>query len=141
MALAHLRYADSDGRAYHFHVDLGRNRYYAYTIGDRETDSRNGVRVMRTPSFSSHVFGPRDDETLGRTDIAVPNSLFDTRHDAIQLLSFRTRDRVGPAFSSIERVFSDNVGDAQLPPISLAHSMARDGHLMAIDYASPPARP
>src|SRR5438067_7109467 len=105
MALAYLRYADSDGHAHHFHVDLGRNRYYAFTIGDSEYESHNGVRVMRAPSYTSRVFGPIDEDTLGRTDIVVSSDLFDTRHDAIQLVSFRTRDRIGPAFSSIERVY------------------------------------
>lgn len=141
MALAYLRYADSDGHAHLFHVDLGRNRYYAYTIGDSDSDSPNGVRVMRAPSYTSRVFGPVDEETLGRTDIAVPSNLFDARHNAIQLLSFRTRDRVGPAVSSIERLYGDDVGDARLPPIALARSMARDGHLMAIANAPLPVKP
>ena len=145
MALAYLRYEDSDGQQCRFTMDLGRNRYYAYAIGDGETMVQHGVRLLQNRHYASRVLGPLPDDSDGRGELQVPCQQFDRENQAIQLISFRRADRVGPAVSEIVTVPSDGAGDGAgdrlLPEISLVRSMEVDAQMMPNPYAAAPVRP
>src|SRR5262245_24449917 len=101
MALAILTHEDSTGDAHRFRFDLGRNRYYAYSIGPRDRISRHGIALLAEPAHRSELLGPLPEEAEGRGDLEVPAGLLDRENNTIQLVSFRTRDRAGPAFSPL----------------------------------------
>lgn len=104
MALALLRWQDTDANHSQFQVDLGINRYYTYAIGDRSVQRNNGLKLLENPSFVSPLIGPLPEESLGRTTLNIPNSQLSQQHRFIQLTSYRTRDRIGPALSDIVEV-------------------------------------
>ena len=104
MALAILRWQETDDNQSQFHVDLGINRYYTYAIGDRSVQRKNGLKLLENPSFVSPLIGPLPEESLGRTTLKIPNSQLSRQHRFIQLTSYRTHDRIGPAISDIVEV-------------------------------------
>ncbi len=105
MALAFLRFAGTDGEGrLQYDVELGRNRFYGYAIGDDEVDRTRGFAVLANPSYTSPLFGPIADHPVGRTSLVIPPGQFDREHQYLQLTSFRTRRLVGPAISEIVRV-------------------------------------
>jgi len=124
MALAILRFQESDGTKSRFQVDLGSNRFYTYAIGDGEVLRVNGLEYLKDPIYTSALIGPIAESSLGRTILEVPNDKFDRQHRAIQITSFRTAQRVGPALSEIVTVTS--VGSEPSPAISLSLDKAMD---------------
>jgi hypothetical protein len=118
MALAILRFLESDGAKSRFQVDLGTNRFYAYAIGGDEVQRVNGLKMLQDPIYTSPLIGPLPEESLGRTILEVPNEKFDRQHRAIQITSFRDRQRVGPAISNIVTVMS--VGATPVTSFSFA---------------------
>jgi hypothetical protein len=128
MALAYLRYEDSDGRHCHFRFDLGRNRYFAWTIGEEETEVRDGLRVLSQRQHLSPIFGPIAESDEGRGELDIPCSFFDRDHRHVQLFSFRTRDRVGPAVSAILEISPGgwdgpgNLDENALPEVNFSSS-------------------
>jgi hypothetical protein len=121
MALAILRFLESDGTKSRFQVDLGTNRFYSYAIGGEEIQRVNGLKTLQDPIYTSPLLGPMPEESLGRTILEVPNDKFDRQHRAIQITSFRDRQRVGPAISNIVTVMS--VGSLPATSFSLATAM------------------
>ncbi len=87
-----------------FTLDLGRNRFYQYAVGDNTVDSAAGFPQLGSPVFTSPLFGPLAAHTFGRTELLVPAERFDREHRALQVTSYRTRTRDGPAVSEIVRV-------------------------------------
>jgi hypothetical protein len=121
MALAILQFQDSDGEKSRFQIDLGvTNRFYSYAIA-RDTMQQNGLTLLQDPIYTSPVMGPLPESSLGRTILEVPSHRFDRQHRLIQLTSFRTPDRAGPAYSNIAQVTS--IGTEQLPALSGAKTM------------------
>ncbi len=125
MALAILRWQDSNANDSQFQVDIGSNRYYTYAIGDRSTQHQNGLKVLEDPSFISPLIGPISEQSLGRTPLQIPNSQLNRQHRLIQLTSYRTRDRVGPALSDIVEV-----------PLSSAFSAANQSPVLSFGLES-----
>ncbi len=125
MALSILKYEGTDGTRSTFRIDLGRNQFYTYAIGENEFTNANGIKLLGSPRFVSPLLGPLKESARGRARLEVPNDLFDRDHRAMQLMTFRTGDRVGPAISDIitvpiltGRTISDN-----LPELSFARNM------------------
>ncbi|MBD2458335.1 hypothetical protein H6G80_30245 [Nostoc sp. FACHB-87] len=106
MALAILRFLESDGAKSRFQVDLGTNRFYTYEIGGDEVQQVHGLTKLQDPIYTSPLIGPLPEESLGRTILEVPNNKFDHQHRAIQITSFRNQQRQGPAISDIVQVTS-----------------------------------
>ena len=100
MALAYIRYEESDGVNRKFQIDLGQNRYYAYAIGTGEPVRRNGVPLLDAPEYESPILGPLESGD-GRGELDVPENRFGSESRFIQLQSFRTRAGEGPAVSPI----------------------------------------
>lgn len=128
MALSILKYEGTDGTRSTFRIDLGRNRFYAYAVGSEAFTNANGLKLLSSPRFISPLLGPLDESARGRARLEVPNHLFDRDHRAIQLMSFRTENRVGPAISDIVtvpiltgRTISDN-----LPELGFARNMTME---------------
>lgn len=118
MALAILRFEGSDGERARFRVEVGGNRYYSYAIGDGEVDRSDGIPVLRNRTFTSPLLGPLPEELLGRTELEVPLERFGRDHRHVQLMSFRTRDLVGPAISDIVRIPRVRAGEGELPVLT-----------------------
>lgn len=112
MALAILRLQASEGGKSRFQIDLGRNRFYSYQIGG-EAAAQNGITLVQDPVYTSPLIGPLPESSLGRTILEVPNSKFDRQHRLIQLTSFRTADRIGPAYSEVIQVI--DISSDRLP--------------------------
>lgn len=125
MALAWLRYEGSENGRARFRADLGTNRYYAFAIGEGDAVRSDGVARLQDPAHVSGVQGPIEESARGRTIVEVPAELFDRKNRAIQLMTFRTKEREGPAISEVVRVPVGELGSDELPEIafSMSHSM------------------
>jgi hypothetical protein len=126
MALAILRASRVPaGAGVAFDVDIGENRFYQYAIGDETLGSDRGFTVLGAPSFTSPLVGPLPLDARGRTRLEIPAERLDREHRHVQLISFRSREREGPAVSDIVKVAVVSRGGAELPPIafSLSHDM------------------
>ena len=112
MALAVLRFEEADGDVVRFHVDIGRNRFYQYQIGDDEARDGGGFAVLANPRHQSEIFGPLRPSSLGRTSLEIPMSQFGRDARFVQLTSYREPPDIGAAISEIvETPF------AVLPPV------------------------
>jgi hypothetical protein len=116
VALAIIQFDSSAGDGARLRIDIGKNRYYSYAIGGEETTPQSGLETLLDPPFTSPVLGPLAEEAMGRTLLVVPGERFDREHRRIQLASYRTRDRVGPAVSRIITVPAAGAGLDALPP-------------------------
>jgi hypothetical protein len=105
MALAILRFQDSDGGKSRFQVDLGINRFYTYAIAS-DKRQQNGLTLLQDPIYTSALIGPLPESSLGRTILEIPNDKFDRQYRLIQLTSFRTANRIGPAYSEVVQLTS-----------------------------------
>lgn len=104
MALAIFKFQDQGDTQCRFEIDLGVNRYYTYSIGSGQSRSFNDLPQLSQTSFTSPLIGPLPDSSLGRTVLEVPNQQFDRQNRFIQLSSFRTAERIGPAISEIVEI-------------------------------------
>lgn len=125
MALAFIEIGDRVGDQIRFHVDIGTNRYFSSAVGDGERVETNGVPRLARPRWASPIEGPLDDASMGRAWIELPAKLFDREHRFVQLLSFRNRQREGPAVSDVVQVPPGQVAsDGELPTLQFAWSAA-----------------
>lgn len=116
MALALLRPRGRDGGQAWFDIELGRNRYYTYAIGDGEADRSGGFAMLLNRKTVSELQGPIPDHPSGRATLAISTSSFDRDNRYLQLASFRTADRKGPAFSEILMVPPEPAAREEEPP-------------------------
>jgi len=123
MALAVIRTQDSERARHRFLIDIGKNRYYSYTIGEKAITLPNGLRVLDEPSYSSPLAGPLAEENLGRSLLEVPAHRFSRTDRYIQLMSYRTNQREGPALSNVLPVLSRVSDGPGLPEIALQFSL------------------
>ena len=143
MALALLRRTGRDGEQVLFTIELGRNRYYSYAIGDGEVDRSGGFPVLLNRKVTSPVLGPIQDHPSGRATMAVPAEAFDRENRWIQLASFRTADREGPAVSEVLMVLPSAASRRDLPTISfetglhMEHATSRNPVPFALSEARP----
>src|SRR5574341_137423 len=123
-----------------FRLDLGRNRFFQYSIGDDTVDKDRGFPVLGAPSFTSPLLGPLPEDSFGRTVLEVPVTRFDREHRSLQLTSYRNKARHGPSLSDIVRVpVTGRVSpNDDLPPI--AFSMRHDMDAYTIDSPTEVAR-
>jgi hypothetical protein len=128
MALAILRFQDSDGAKSQFQVDIGTNRFYTYAIGKEELQRSEGFKVLSNPKFTSPLIGPLTESSLGRTILEVPNQQFNRQNRSIQIISFRNQQREGPAISEIVKVPLISSGNHDLPVISFSQEITMENH-------------
>jgi hypothetical protein len=119
MALAIIEPAEPGAGGPRFRIDIGSNAYYSYSIGGRETVRSNGLTVLAEPTFTSGLAGPLPPSQRGRGFLDVPLERFDRKHRSIQLASFRTKDRSGPAISDVVSLPLGDPGYPDVPPPAL----------------------
>ncbi len=125
MALATLAYRGRSTRYEMFDCDIGSNRFYAYRVG--VPSKLSGPATPLGPwKYKSAVFGPVPKTAHGRFELAVPSDRFDKSNQAIQLLSFRTPDGIGPARSRVLVVWrgGSRSDDTALPSLHLGLELA-----------------
>ncbi len=122
MALAVIRPQDRDSRRRQFLIDIGKNRYYSYSIGEAGVNLPNGLQVLEEPSYTSSLVGPVPEESLGRSLLEVPAQRFNRKNRYIQLMSFRTAQRDSLAISAILSVLPSITDETNLPEIALRFS-------------------
>ncbi|MGH7629082.1 MAG: hypothetical protein ACREOF_06775 [Gemmatimonadales bacterium] len=122
MALAILRFEEVAGDRALFDVDLGRNRWFVYAIGDGTTERVHGIELLADPSTTSELLGPIPPEARGRTTLEVPVAAFDREKRFMQVMSFSTAERRGPAVSE---VVSFHPGGHRLGPARSAAASIR----------------
>ena len=111
MALATLQWQDATVSHHHFRVDIGSNRFYRIAIGTDRDRSASGLPQLRSPRRCSPLLGPLPESSLGRTTLKIPRHYVDSQYRFIQLQSFRTPRRDGPALSEILAIAPDLAPD------------------------------
>jgi hypothetical protein len=106
MALAVLDLDDDGGAAagiagVSFRCQIGCNRYYVYAVGRRDEGVASEVL---DPSFESRMQGPLPPAAMGRVTLEIPRDRLGREDRFVQLVSFRSPDRRGPAVSEIVEV-------------------------------------
>ena len=100
MALAYLSYRAKLAGHYHLQADIGSSKYYQYLIGSKEQVIReNGIKALANAGFVSPL--QMAAEGFGGLEISIPQELIDRENRLVQLLSYRTQDKVGPALSEV----------------------------------------
>jgi hypothetical protein len=132
MALAILQPCDSDGTNKRFKADIGNNRFYTYSIGRGKWRDTDGLEKLDNATFTSPLLGPISETTLGRTVLSIPSHYFDRHNRWVQLTSYRTPDRVGPAISDVLEVVPTL---ADYPSSKIAFPLSQDSTM------SPPLTP
>ncbi len=106
MALAILRPSRVPGSpgTVGFALELGSNRFFQYAVGDDTVSRDSGFPMLGAAQFTSPIVGPLPVSAMGRTTFEIPTDRFDRDHRMVQVTSYRTRAREGPAVSDIVRV-------------------------------------
>ncbi len=87
-----------------FALELGSNRFFQYAVGDNTVSRDSGFPMLGEATFTSPIVGPLPVSSMGRTTLEIPADRFDRDHRMVQVTSFRTKSREGPAVSDIVRV-------------------------------------
>ena len=137
MALAILRLSRTPGGGGPaFDIELGSNGFFQYAIGDESVERDRGFPVLGAPRFTSPVLGPLPEHARGRTRIEIPVRHFDREHRSVQLMSFRTPAREGPAVSDIVKVPIVARAEPDLPPIAFSTRHDMNGPTPPVVHAS-----
>ena len=125
LALLWAETLEDDGSAPRLRFDVGHNNYYVWQLGDQERITSNGIARLANVKQRSRMFGPLPESARGRGVLEIPPELISKEDRFVQLLSFRTEDRAGPAISPIVEMDWTNVGRGpqsipdDLPPPAL----------------------
>jgi hypothetical protein len=122
MALAYLTFESNDGSRSRFKIDIGKNRFYSYAVGDKETRRSNGLNMLLNRKFTSPLMGPLPESAMGRAALEIPNHLLDKNYRYVQLMSFRTQSQEGPAISNIVKARESLNDIPMLPEITFSRS-------------------
>ncbi len=122
MALAYLTFEGNDGGYRRFKIDIGKNRFYSYAIGEKESQRVDGLKMLQNRKFTSPLIGPLPESALGRAMLEIPNHHFDKDNRYVQLMSFRTKFREGPAISNIIVVQKSLADISELPELTFSRS-------------------
>ncbi len=105
MALAFLTYrGPSDGNLM-FEADIGTNDFFQVNVG-RTIRRHGGLQILDDLRFTSPILRLRKDNELYGTKfmLPVPDAAFADRSRYIQLWSYKTPERTGPALSRVVAV-------------------------------------
>ncbi|MFN8570858.1 MAG: hypothetical protein U0132_02305 [Gemmatimonadaceae bacterium] len=146
MALAILRPSRVPGSpgAVAFALELGSNRFFQYAVGDDTVTRDSGFPMLGATQFTSPIVGPLPVSAMGRTTFEVPADRFDRDHRTVQVTSYRTKAREGPAVSDIVRVAVVPRGREDFPTLSFSlrdpmdpYSIDDDGYGAATNWRGP----
>ena len=116
MALAILTFDEDagfdgpEGGRAQFVAEIGTNRFFQWAVGDGNVTRTDGLNVLANRKHVSDVMGPIEEASRGRVSFSVPGELFDRENQHVQLMSYRTADRTGPAISDVVTVPVVGVG-------------------------------
>lgn len=122
MALAIIKHFGNNHNRQQFRIDIGKNRYYRYAIGDAETHRRSGVAFLKEPAFVSPLKGPMPESSLGRQLLEIPDNLFDREKRFIQLMSYRSVNGEGPAISPVLKIHGTIADLERLPVLTFGRT-------------------
>jgi hypothetical protein len=126
VALAVVRFEGVEGGRARFRLGLGTSRWYSYAVGGGATDREHGFPILRDPEFQSPLMGPVPPEAMGRVELEVPLERFARGRRHLQVTSYLTRERHGPAVSETVAVplGAGGLDDAPLPAINFGMGLA-----------------
>lgn len=102
MALALLDLIRADRRSLRFRIDTGTNRFYQLKFG-RGVQRRHDIDWLDDVVHATAIAASRAGGSLfaSTTEVAVPAPRVDGNRLYVQLFTYKTRDGVAPAFSSV----------------------------------------
>src|ERR1700730_2956485 len=103
MSLAILQVTDKNPDRYTFHIDTGSSPWWELVIGEAVA-TRNNAEFVDGASLRLPLKGPEPNSLKTGRDIALPSALFDEQKRFIQLFSYKTKEKKGPAFSAVVEV-------------------------------------
>ena len=123
MGLAIIKQKERSGNRLNFRIDIGKNRYYQFVIGKEQSKKSDGLTLIRETTYVSPVEGPLDEMMMGRTIISVPANQFSREVKFLQLISYRSKQKVGLAVSDILKVSPElTLSNDPMPEISFSKS-------------------
>jgi hypothetical protein len=144
MALAILRFQGVEGDRALFSLEAGANRWYAFAVGAGEADRAHGFAVLRDPVYTSPPAQlPADG--LGRGTVEVPLAHLSRGARHVQVATWRSPRRDGPALSDIVAVpVPRPLPDEPLPALTFGMGIpmqATPSRALAVPYAPRRERP
>lgn len=115
MALAILKPLPGNARTVRFEANTGENSFYTVWIGEKNTENVQGFKLLDSPKIKGKLKGPLSSESLGKVFIELPKELFDRKNRYVQLVTYKTSDGKGKAYSDVVPVI-----DYQLPHASFS---------------------
>ncbi|HEX6367474.1 MAG TPA: hypothetical protein VF006_01000 [Longimicrobium sp.] len=144
MALAILRFQGVEGDRALFSLEAGANRWYAVAVGGGEADRTHGFAVLRDPVHTSPL-APLPADGMGRGTVEVPLAHLGPRARHVQVATYRSPRRDGPALSEIVAVpVVRPLPDDPLPALTLGMGTpmhATPSRALAVPYAPRRDRP
>jgi hypothetical protein len=144
MALAILRFQGVEGDRALFSLEAGANRWYAVAVGGGETDRTHGFAVLRDPVFTSPL-APLPADGMGRGTVEVPLAHLGRGARHVQVATYRSPRRDGPALSEIVAVpVLRPLPDEPLPALTFGMGTpmhATPSRALAVPYAPRRERP
>lgn len=86
-----------------FRYDIGANRFFRLAIGGPERRRSDGVSLIDRPVYITPLQGPMAPNAMGRGRIGIEEDHFTREAEFVQMMSYRTARREGPAVSAIVR--------------------------------------
>ena len=86
-----------------FRFDIGSNRYFRFAVGGPERRRLDGIGLIDQPRYISPLQGPLPESAMGRGRFGIDEAHFADGAEFVQMMSYRTRNREGPAVSAIVR--------------------------------------
>lgn len=104
MALAYLEYNGVQGGQHVFRYDIGSSSHFSIGLATEKIKSSKSRLDHLDGVFYDSPLKEAHPSTLGRGMIKIPANLSDERHQFAQLVSFRSRSRLGRAYSEVVRI-------------------------------------
>jgi hypothetical protein len=109
---------DSGTNARWFRYDIGTSRFFRLAVGGPERRRANGVSLIDQPVYITPLQGPIPPSAMGRGRIAIGEEHFTREAEFVQMMSYRTAQREGPAVSAIIRARRPLPGHAAMPALT-----------------------
>ena len=111
--------ADGSTLARWFRYDIGSNRFFRIAVGGPERRRADGAALIDEPIYITPLQGPIPRSAMGRGRIAIEERQFTREAEFVQMLSYRTANREGPAVSAIIRARRPLPGVETMPSFAV----------------------
>jgi hypothetical protein len=101
-----------------FRYHTGTNGFFRLAVGGPERRRANGVSLIDQPIYITPLQGPIPPSAMGRGRIAIGEEHFTREAEFVQMMSYRTAQREGPAVSAIIRARRPLPGHAAMPALT-----------------------